>query len=422
MRGRPDAGALREKAHLLARGAVKMGVAAVNVGRRDLAGGVEFLLQLGREPGVPWVSSNLRRTGGSYPFPRWRIVEWGGSRWLVLGLIRPERSLDASLGVEVQPAADAVTEVLERAPRHDAVAVLSNLGLDAERELAEELPEIALIVGGGTSHYLPVPPVVGNTLLLRAGDRGRYLGILDLPESPIRSWQRPVNIQERRIAEQRLKADRQRLAEVEGGAETGEERDRLIRILRARVEAGEATLEASGGEGVPFTHRLEALSPSLKEDPEVAGWVREYKEQLHRQQSVQVSRPPVSRPPAPESAGALHVGTATCRSCHGEAYRAWLGTAHARAYASLGANNQDPACLECHATRLRRAAGRSVEPVVGCEACHGPGGNHRTSANIARRPGPAVCGGCHRGHHPQEAFEFRRAYEVVRCDRSPAGE
>ncbi len=415
LRGRQDSAALKEKARLLARVAVEMGVAAVNVGRRDLAAGIEFVVRLGSEPGVPWVASNLRTTEGSHPLPRWRTAEWAGKRWVVLGLLPPNPALDGSLGVQIQPPAEAVREVLEGAAPFDRVAVLSNLGLDAEKRLAAEFPGISLIVGGGTNHSFPLPPVVGDTILLRAGDRGRYVGILDLTEGPLRSWARPVNRQERLVVEQRLRADRQRFAALDGTDGTEEERAAVARALQGQISAGEAALRRFEEAGVLFTHRLEALSASVGEDAEVAAWVREYKEQTRRPVSAPSRAGSTARPPAP--GGPFYTGSAACRSCHDEAYRAWLGTSHARAYAALGSNNRDPSCLGCHATRLRRASGLSLEPVVGCETCHGPGGNHRTSANIARRPGPAVCGGCHRGHHPEEAFEHRRAYEGIRCDQ-----
>ncbi len=96
----------------------------------------------------------------------------------------------------------------------------------------------------------------------------------------------------------------------------------------------------------------------------------------------------------PESA---YVGNDTCRACHEDAYRLWLGTRHARAFVplrsriSIAMGQQDavttdsPAesgkCLSCHATghdvsAEYRNRGFRMREGVTCEKCHGPGGQH----------------------------------------------
>jgi hypothetical protein len=96
----------------------------------------------------------------------------------------------------------------------------------------------------------------------------------------------------------------------------------------------------------------------------------------------------------PES---TYVGNDTCRACHEDAYRLWLGTRHARAFVPLRSrtavamgqrdtvSTDSPAgsgrCLSCHATghdvpaAYRDHAFRIGEGVA-CEKCHGPGGAH----------------------------------------------
>ena len=69
-------------------------------------------------------------------------------------------------------------------------------------------------------------------------------------------------------------------------------------------------------------------------------------------------------------------------------------------------------CFHCHTTVARSARDRtgpeSSDPGIGCERCHGPGGNHLTAVALGfpdpaiARPGPdsgaqvvALCAGCH---------------------------
>lgn len=419
--GQPQAEILSTRARLLARAAVADGVAAVNVGRRDLAAGLGLLGELGREPGVPWVATNLRDAGGAYPFPRWRVVPWGDARVAVVGLLAPNTALDGQLGLRTEDPAAALREVLPLLPEVAAVVCLSNLGLAAEQGLARAFPQLALVVGGGSGEYLPTPPVEGNAVVLRAGDRGRYLGVLDLPSAGLRAWRAPRDLQEEGVLQARLPELRRQAASGQGGSGAA--------ALRQEIAQTEASLAALGQATAVFSHRIVVLDGRSGEDPRVLGWLREYRElemQWQRGQagggrSDATGALPAPRP-APEAALApgsepLHAGSASCRECHADAYRAWARTRHARSYASLQQSPRDPSCLACHASTVKRATGTSLEPVVGCEACHGPGGRHRGRGNIARKPGEAVCGRCHRGFHEGKAFDFPAAYGGVRCDR-----
>ena len=404
---------LRDRARLIARAAVADGAAAVNVGRRDLASGLAFLSELAREPGVPWVSTNLRDAAGTYPFPRWRIVDWGGLRVAVLGVLPADSGADHQFGFQVDPPAEALRVALAQLPSVDAVVCLSNLGFETEKELVRQVPGAALVVGGGSSQLLYSPHVIGDTAILSAGDRGRYLGVLDLSAGSLRAWTQPRDLQQAALLEARLVEIRQR--EEAAGSSPG------LQAEADRVR-GALTELRSGTAG--FANRVLALDGRGGEDPEVERWVREFKahEAAKRQQAVPVRAAAseagiAATPPSPVGVGG-YAGSASCRACHAEAYQAWLGTAHARAYADLKGSTRDPACLVCHATRLARPSGISVEPVVSCEACHGPGARHRGVGNIARKPAEDQCRQCHRGFHPGSSFALENAYARIRCDRS----
>lgn len=79
------------------------------------------------------------------------------------------------------------------------------------------------------------------------------------------------------------------------------------------------------------------------------------------------------------------VGSASCRSCHKSEHKGWNKHPHAQAMATLGADASRVECATCHATAKRYggmgAAPSSMDELridegVGCEACHGPGGEH----------------------------------------------
>ena len=72
--------------------------------------------------------------------------------------------------------------------------------------------------------------------------------------------------------------------------------------------------------------------------------------------------------------------------------RSWEATAHGRALETLRevGEHETPDCLLCHTTAYGRLSGyRGIGTPhlegVGCESCHGPGGDHLTaSADLAR--------------------------------------
>lgn len=86
------------------------------------------------------------------------------------------------------------------------------------------------------------------------------------------------------------------------------------------------------------------------------------------------------------------VGSEKCASCHEESYRIWKRSGHSRAWETLvkldPPRNFDPECISCHVigwhpTRyfpyLSGFLSEERTPHlinVGCESCHGPGGEH----------------------------------------------
>lgn len=415
--GRPDAEPLRERARLIARSAVHAGLEAANVGRLDLAAGLAFVEDLAADPEVPWVSANLRRSDGSFPFLRWRLLRGAGLRILVTGVTPPEPRQDAQLGLVPLEPESALREVLTLAaadgPPADLVILLSTLGLPAERRLAQAVPGVHFIIGGGDRQVLADPVVEGNTAIFHAADRGRFVGLIQLDPAVLPTWRAP-----------RTPRMGQVLAEQQAGLAAVLERTTGVverRVIEAQQREVSLRMETAGSE---FAHRLVPLSTSVGEDPTVAGWVTQVKQAAARQRrppapppASQGVLPPISGLPPQAASAADHAGTGTCRPCHSAAYQAWSTTPHARSYAALRGQPRAPECLECHALRVPRAGGVSLEPIVGCEACHGPGALHPGPGNIVRAPTEATCRTCHRGYHPGTSFTFAKAYEKVRCDR-----
>jgi len=122
------------------------------------------------------------------------------------------------------------------------------------------------------------------------------------------------------------------------------------------------------------------------------------------------------------------VGSEACASCHAAEFATWSQGAHARAGSTLLASPKggDPACLACHTTGKGRDGGFPNDGKlaenpdlgrVGCESCHGPGGDHiaesdpkiGTIVSLGDKCDSCVilqiCGGCH-DEANDPGFEF----------------
>lgn len=146
------------------------------------------------------------------------------------------------------------------------------------------------------------------------------------------------------------------------------------------------------------------------------------------------------------------VGSKVCGSCHPAEHESWAAHPHGRALASLEAKGQsdDPACLACHTTGYGEPGGfppggspadHADLAAVGCESCHGPGGDHVAAG--APKAGTIVslgdkcdscvilqiCGGCHDDandpgfeYEVQEKIEAQRHGTIEPGRRQPAQE
>ncbi len=193
-------------------------------------------------------------------------------------------------------------------------------------------------------------------------------------------------------------------------------RARLVETVRdarglARVEVGAAWAL----ERVP-------LDGQVPDDP----WAQRRIERYYRDVAG-LPEPP--RRPTPDG-GALQ-GAETCRGCHEPAWQVFARTAHHGAYEHV--LEKDPAraglfeCIGCHVTGHGFEGGftsRDDTPhlaEVGCESCHGVGGNHVAAGGgrgYGMKPGfpeswRATCLGCHDASN-SPGFDFPSALEKIR--------
>jgi peroxiredoxin len=144
-------------------------------------------------------------------------------------------------------------------------------------------------------------------------------------------------------------------------------------------------------------------------------------------------------------ASAAYVGSDACQSCHPAEHATWSASRHATAFATLAkAGKQgDAKCIACHTTGLGKAGGFPAGAKgadhpdlarVGCESCHGPGGDH-VGADAPRRGTILslgdkcdscvilqICGTCHDdANDPGFEFEVIQKIDATRHGTIEAG-
>ncbi len=153
---------------------------ALNLGYTDLPGLVELGGELAE---LPLVSANIQaREGHDVPQPeRWRLVQAGDLRVGITGLSTPGVSFVPTPEYIVEPPLPAAERVLaEMEGQVDMVVLLAFQAIPEARALAQDHPEITVVID--THHHSEsVPPFhVGEATWVKSTHQGRNLGELRL--------------------------------------------------------------------------------------------------------------------------------------------------------------------------------------------------------------------------------------------------
>jgi 2',3'-cyclic-nucleotide 2'-phosphodiesterase (5'-nucleotidase family) len=182
-----------EKAHLILKCYNLLGYDAMGIGDDDLSLGKDFLVDLSKNAGFPFISSNLMdKETGEALFKTHVIKETWGLRIGIFSLLSPYffsgESDPRTRGIVFREPFEEAKRILGKIrPETDLVVLLSHLGYTADIELAETLPGIDLILGGHSNLSLSYPMQIKNTIIVRVGSKGLHVGELRLQLAPDKS-------------------------------------------------------------------------------------------------------------------------------------------------------------------------------------------------------------------------------------------
>lgn len=169
------------------------------------------------------VATNVTPIKGNRPawLRPWVILQCRGVRVGLLGTTIPYPMVYEMMGWQVDDPFLRVREAVRQLRSQvDVLVLLSHLGLPNDRRMAEEVPQLDVILGGHTHHLMEKPERIGQTWITGAGKFGQYVGHLTL------TWDarhgRVADVKGRCIPTEGVplsKAVLQRIAEGRGEAE-----------------------------------------------------------------------------------------------------------------------------------------------------------------------------------------------------------
>jgi len=296
--------------------------------------------------GSPEILANnlVDQDGGSVGQPP-MIRDIGGVKVGVFGLVHSDiiqrggpEAQRTYAALDIFESSDAIMDDL-RAADCEIVVLMAQMELSYADSLVRRHPDIDVAVLGHRSGLRTTHATVENTILMRTGSRGQYLGWLDLEVDP-------------------------------------------------------------AGEIVEFGGQAIMLDDHIEHDPAVQTMVNEVKAEIDRlknedkllKQSEFQNQQQVDR----------YLGAQTCARCHQPEFEQWQVSGHARAWETLvevGMETNEE-CVSCHVTGYGQTTGfesARIKPDltdVQCEACHQMGTLHESGEAQAQFD-LSSCGSCH---------------------------
>ncbi len=172
-----------------------MGFDALALGNHEFDNARDVLLKQQEWAEFPFLAANIVKKGSGEPLVESYVIkEYDGLKVAIFGLTTtrtpvltlPENTADLEFKDPVETAKALVPKLKEEA---DIVVALTHMGFYEESShhyelgdvnLAAQVPEIDVVVGGHSHTKLTEAKVVGDTLVVQAGSYSEYVGRLDL--------------------------------------------------------------------------------------------------------------------------------------------------------------------------------------------------------------------------------------------------
>jgi hypothetical protein len=178
---------IKLKADVITRIYKRIGIDAVNVGELDLVLGVGFLKELEKKYDFPFISANLMDDTHTPIFKRYVIKKVNGKKVAIFGLMGDTSEMLSKVlkitdgAVTVQDPLQAAESVIqELAGKVDYMVALTHQKANRDWVISRRVDGIDFVVGGHDKLKTRKPSKAGKTLIIRAGEKNQYQGMLEI--------------------------------------------------------------------------------------------------------------------------------------------------------------------------------------------------------------------------------------------------
>lgn len=155
---------------------------AMTLGNHEFNFGQQVLSDLSGRSLFPFLGANV---GNAKAFAKPYVVkEVNGLKVAVIGLSAQETPIVTHPknveGLTFDDPIAAAKKAVSQVGNVDLIVALTHIGADLDVKLAQEVPQIDVIVGGHSHTQLDQPKKVGDTIIVQDGEYGKFLGRLDV--------------------------------------------------------------------------------------------------------------------------------------------------------------------------------------------------------------------------------------------------
>ncbi|GFZ32936.1 putative metallophosphoesterase YunD [Clostridium zeae] len=159
------------------------GYDAIAVGNNETFNGIETLINMASNSKIPFLSCNLfdLELNPIKGVRRSSILNKNGLRILVIGTSPDIGPFNELGGFKLKDHIEVIKEEIAfNNGKYDLCLVLSHLGMEKDKEIAEKIDEVDVIIGGHFHILMEEPEIVNDTIIFTSGCYGENLGVLKI--------------------------------------------------------------------------------------------------------------------------------------------------------------------------------------------------------------------------------------------------
>ena len=165
-----------------------MALDAVTLGNHEFDYSTDTLLHFLKDSRYKMINCNLvEKVTGKLLFDPYKIITKNEVKVAIIGVMSedlPELVIKGAVSeidvLEIIPTVKKYIAKIKELEKPNLILLLSHAGYFVDQQIAEAIPELDIIVGGHTHTRIPHPAKHNRTIICQAGEKSKYLGVLDL--------------------------------------------------------------------------------------------------------------------------------------------------------------------------------------------------------------------------------------------------